>query len=121
VIDSNGPNEYRPALLTSTSGPPNSYYLRKELLHIVSFRDVALRRERLAALYYEAPAAANPFAIPAPIPFEAPVTSATLPSKMPMLFPHLFCVSCSDSVLMVSKEYLVSIRHLCYTKWNQGN
>ena len=37
------------------------------------------------------PAAANPFAIPAPIPFEAPVTSATLPSKTPILFPPRLC------------------------------
>jgi hypothetical protein len=39
----------------------------------------------------EAPAAANPFAIPAPMPLEAPVTSATLPSKTHILFPPRLC------------------------------
>jgi len=37
------------------------------------------------------PAAANPFAIPAPIPFEVPVTRATLPWKTPILVPPRFC------------------------------
>ncbi len=45
----------------------------------------------------EAPAAANPFAMPAPIPFEAPVTSATPLSKMPIL-PQVLCVSSTDSL-----------------------
>ncbi len=46
----------------------------------------------------EAPAAANPFAMPAPVPFEAPVTGATPLSKMPILIPQVLCVSCADSL-----------------------
>jgi hypothetical protein len=41
--------------------------------------------------------------------------------KCPFSFLIFSACHAPTRFIMVSKEYLVSIRYLCYTKWNQGN
>jgi hypothetical protein len=83
-----------PALFTRTSTPPNSARTRSRIRSQASVEDTSCSTNRrpsstagalTSVMHTRAPSSRRWRAVPAPMPEDPPVTTATLPSSLPMV------------------------------------